>query len=140
MITIDSANKLKKHITDHIPGGKDLKVASVYNLGWNLEGDGIGHIISSFVTGCWDSGLVPILAVENTKIGSGVFNALADDLSIACRTYGYKTYGLYWANVKDIATRERIITHLPKIHDMYIINTEIRRDIEGSITEEEIAS
>lgn len=102
-----SARNMQKHLKMNMPGMAGFQVANIYMMGSVLSGETTGKLLAGLAVSCWENKKAPVFVLEDTVLRSSV----TDEFGRITSEYAYNTgeAGIYFANVGDRDTKERIV-------------------------------
>lgn len=99
-----SARNMQKHLKMNIPGMTGFQVANIYMMGSVLSGETTGKLLAGLAVSCWENKKAPVFVLEDTVLRSSV----TDEFGRITSEYAGEA-GIYFANVGDRDTKERIV-------------------------------
>jgi len=113
-----SAENMKKHLKLNMPSMKGFHIANVYMLGSVLSGWTTGKLLGQLVVSCWESNKAPVFVLNETVLKDSVMEALAEITS----DYSGVDQGIYFADVRDRETKERIVREINGAYRVWFVS------------------
>lgn len=100
-------------------------IANVYMMGSVLSGWTTGKLLGQLIISCWENKKAPVFVLNETVLNDSVMAALAEITS----QYDSGDSGIYFADVRNRDTKERIIREINGAYKVWFVSFG-RRDSE----------